>query len=51
MNRGDANRAMAGAEYWSEKYLLWKAGLPTPFTFVVTLAEYLIAAYIGYRLA
>jgi len=51
MKTEDLNRALATAESWTERWLLWIVGLPAPFTFIVVLLNLLAAAYLGYRLA
>mgnify|MGYP001579528594 CR=1 FL=1 len=51
MNREDLNRALASAESWTERLLLWVVGLPPPLTFIVVVLNLIAAAYIGYRLA
>lgn len=50
MTKEDLNRALATAESWTEKALLFRIGLPAPLTFVSEAILWALSAYGAWKL-
>lgn len=50
MKEADLNRAKDKAESWTEKFLMWRIGLPTPWTFTFESVLWVFAIFGAFKL-
>lgn len=50
MKREDVEAALVKAESVTDRFLIWRSGLPAPFTFAIEAILWLLAALGAWRL-